>query len=179
MGPCISCSCPQLFRATSVSNFIFDSGAPARTGFAGSGRSPSFVTTLQKPPPCFAPGHRRRNVSWSKPSRCLGGSRSAIKRDIRQRVSLSGQRSAIPDGRKVVSGHMAFRREPTITGLMRSTKFPRRAPDKGAYIDILVLTVFSAAANCRSWPRLLSCQSNSLTTSGSIGLPSRAVPFHV
>ena len=52
-------------------------------------------------------------------------------------------------------------------------------PDKGAYIDIPVLTVFSAVASCRSLPRLLSCQSKSLTTSGSIGLPSRAVPFHV
>jgi hypothetical protein len=51
--------------------------------------------------------------------------------------------------------------------------------DKGAYIDMPVLTVLIAAASCRSLPRLLSCQSNSLTTSGSIGLPSRAVPFHV
>ncbi len=44
---------------------------------------------------------------------------------------------------------------------------------------LLLLTVFSAVSNCRSLPRLLSCQSNSMITSGSIGLPSRAVPLHV
>jgi hypothetical protein len=76
------------------------------------------------------------------------------------------------------SGHVAVRGEPTTTGLTIA-EISASQPYKSAYIYIPVLTVFSAAASCRSYPCLLSCQSNSLTTSGSIGPPSRAVPFHV